>query len=649
MRIVRVNKDNNVNTYGLKLLSLCCACDMVIMNGRVGQDKEIGNLTFHSHMGISTNDYVLCDRATLYKVDDFCVGQPNCFSDHCTISINLKVNIIQKVYNSNEEQCRMYAKWEQDRKDEYVSLISSDYVQQRASVLNDMLATNTDSNILEDAIVELTELIVESGSSHLKQVRNGGEKNLGREQSSSKKGGKWYDDECTKQKEVFQQKQRKYLETGDECDRIQMSVERNVYRKLCRKKKRLFDRMEAQRLVGLSKLDPRAFWREIKKNNKSDKGGLECNFFEHFSELAGKETEIGIEGREEIKQGKLSEEKIDVDELDEEITIQELESTIKELRKDKSAGHDNILNEFIVNASPTIKFLILAIFNNILLTEFFPSVWAVGSIVPIFKKGDNKNPNNYRGITVLSCLGKLFTRLMNNRLSKWAESENRITNSQYGFRKGKSTTDCVFILKGLIDMILSQGNKLYAAFVDYEKAYDYLDRTAVFYKLTKNGVSSKFVNIFKSLYSKIKLNLRGYKSEEYFTSNCGLLQGESTSPLLFSFFVNDLENSLQQDDIGCSILDTCIKFLMFADDTVIISKTKDGLQAGLDSLERYCMKWGLRVNANKTKIVVFRKGGKLKSSEKWTYCGKFLEIVSSFKYLGCILSITGSFKKIWMA
>ena len=84
---------------------------------------------------------------------------------------------------------------------------------------------------------------------------------------------------------------------------------------------------------------------------------------------------------------------------------------------------------------------------------------------------------------------------------------------------------------------------------------------------------------------------------------------------------------------------------MFADDTVIISKTKDGLQADLDSLERYCRKWGLRVNANKTKSVVFRKGGKLKSSEKWTFCGKFLEIVSSFKYLGCVLSLTGSFKK----
>ena len=89
---------------------------------------------------------------------------------------------------------------------------------------------------------------------------------------------------------------------------------------------------------------------------------------------------------------------------------------------------------------------------------------------------------------------------MNSRLSKWAYSESRISNSQYGFRKGKSTTYCVFILKGLIDITLSQGNKLYAAFVDYEKAYDYLDRSAVFYKLSQNDVSSKFVNIFKSVY-----------------------------------------------------------------------------------------------------------------------------------------------------
>ena len=84
---------------------------------------------------------------------------------------------------------------------------------------------------------------------------------------------------------------------------------------------------------------------------------------------------------------------------------------------------------------------------------------------------------------------------------------------------------------------------------------------------------------------------------------------------------------------------------MFADDTVIISKTKDGLQSGLDSLERYCRKWGLRVNTNKTKIVVFRKGGRLKSNGRWTYCGENLEIISSFKYLGSVLTINGSFVK----
>ena len=67
-------------------------------------------------------------------------------------------------------------------------------------------------------------------------------------------------------------------------------------------------------------------------------------------------------------------------------------------------------------------------FNNILHLEYFPYIWLTGNITPIFKKGDKGVANNYRGITVLSCIGKLFTRVMNNRLSKWVEHENKITN-----------------------------------------------------------------------------------------------------------------------------------------------------------------------------------------------------------------------------
>ena len=80
----------------------------------------------------------------------------------------------------------------------------------------------------------------------------------------------------------------------------------------------------------------------------------------------------------------------------------------------------------------------------------FPTAWSDGLLVPIHKKGSLTSPNNYRGITLLSVLGKLFTRTVNNRLDKWAEEYSIYVEAQYGFRKGRSTTDCGFILHAII-------------------------------------------------------------------------------------------------------------------------------------------------------------------------------------------------------
>ena len=414
---------------------------------------------------------------------------------------------------------------------------------------------------------------------------------------------------------------------------------------MCRRKKQEFNRREALRYVDLSRRDPGAFWTEIKKHNKRRTGVPDCDFYGHFSSLADTQSRVGDQVLEEIEieQERITSSGEYIHVLDRTIDMEELEGTIQELRKNKATGEDLILNEFIIHLPLCLKILLLAIFNCILDLEYFPTAWCTGNIIPVFKKGDKYDANNYRGICLLSCMGKLFTRIMNNRLNKWAENETVICDSQYGFRNNRSTTDCIFIMKGLIDILLANGKKMYAVFVDYQKAYDYLDRTAVFYKLSKNGVSSKCVNIFKSMYSKMKLNIRGGVSDQYFMSNCGLLQGESTSPLLFSIFVSDLKDALPDYDIGVNIHDTFIKLLMFADDTVIFSETKEGLQMGLDSLWEYCLKWGLTVNIDKTKIVVFRKGGKLKANDRWNYGGEIIDIVSSFKYLGCTLSTQGSF------
>ena len=89
--------------------------------------------------------------------------------------------------------------------------------------------------------------------------------------------------------------------------------------------------------------------------------------------------------------------------------------------------------------------------------------------VPIHKKGNTNNVDNYRGITLLSTLGKLFTSILNNRLINWAESYYVYIEAQAGFRREMGTTDNIFVLHGLITHLINQGKKLYCAFVDFKK------------------------------------------------------------------------------------------------------------------------------------------------------------------------------------
>ena len=96
---------------------------------------------------------------------------------------------------------------------------------------------------------------------------------------------------------------------------------------------------------------------------------------------------------------------------------------------------------------------------------------------------------------------------------------------------------------------------------------------------------------------------------DFFKSDIGLLHGEVLSPFFFSIFINDIELYLQQNaDAGLTLDQLSIYLLLFADDAVIFSNSVDGLQSSLNNLESYCLKWNLKVNVDKTKIVVFRKG-----------------------------------------
>ena len=108
--------------------------------------------------------------------------------------------------------------------------------------------------------------------------------------------------------------------------------------------------------------------------------------------------------------------------------------------------------------------------------------------------------DNYRAITLSSCMSKLFTSTLNSRIYSWAEQHDKLSDAQFGFRKERSRVDAIFILQNLIQHVLNKNGRLYCAFVDLRKAFDSVYRNVLWLKLFKAGISGKMLRIIKSIY-----------------------------------------------------------------------------------------------------------------------------------------------------
>ena len=128
--------------------------------------------------------------------------------------------------------------------------------------------------------------------------------------------------------------------------------------------------------------------------------------------------------------------------------------------------------------------------------------------MPLHKKGSLDDVSSFRGITLLSTLGKLFTRILNSRLTSWAEEYYIYIETQAGFRAVMSTVDNVSVLHGIINHLLSKGEKLFCAFVDFTKAFAYVVRDAIWYKLIRLGVEGKILNVIMSMYERVKSKVK---------------------------------------------------------------------------------------------------------------------------------------------
>ena len=261
-------------------------------------------------------------------------------------------------------------------------------------------------------------------------------------------------------------------------------------------------------------------------------------------------------------------------------------------------------------------------------------------IVPIYKSGNKDNPDNYRGISLLSVLGKVFAYILNRRLTLWADANNKIAEEQGGFRSGYSTMDNIFVLYAVVQKyLLRKSGKVYVCFVDFRKAFDTINRNILWNVLRKNGIGGRMLHCLQSMYESVNACVRGGAEHlsNFFECPLGVRQGCVLSPTLFSFLINELALEVAQNgDFGIQLTPDVVQILilLFADDVVLTSFCAAGLQRQINCLKTFADNFSMSVNLSKTKVIVFRKGGFLAANERWKYGNEKLEVVNSYKYLG---------------
>jgi hypothetical protein len=315
----------------------------------------------------------------------------------------------------------------------------------------------------------------------------------------------------------------------------------------------------------------------------------------------------------------------------------------------KAPGPDCIPNEFLKNLPYEAVLATAECFSAILETESTPTEWSNSVTVMIHKKGDVMNPNNYRPIALLNTYLKLFTQILHDRIATWALESGILSEAQGGFRKGRGCEDQIFVLNSAVQLALQKkSEKVYALFIDFARAFPSIPHDLLWDKLFSIGLSGKIIRILRHFHHHLTTQIRlpGTLSTPIEITE-GLAQGEVLSPRLFSLYICDIEEILQQFGVsGIEInSDCCIHILLYADDMVVLSNTKLGLQMKIRRLERYFDKNQLVVHLSKTKVIVFRKGGRLPNNTTCRYKGQNIEVVSEYTYLGVPFSSSGLFRK----
>ena len=309
------------------------------------------------------------------------------------------------------------------------------------------------------------------------------------------------------------------------------------------------------------------------------------------------------------------------------------------MRRGKAAGSDMIpgevykLVEHETVANSHLSKSMLSMLNNIYSKGAFPAEWKDCSVVPIFKKGDRLDPNNYRGIALINTLLKVLTKVLAARLQDACRTFNLLKREQVGFVRGE---ECVAQAACLLESCQRRrirGKDTLLCFLDLRKAYDLVPHDRLISKLYKAGLGVRMTKFIEKMYENTYMRVRIGKSlTEAFKYERGVRQGCPTSPLLFDIYINDLLDGIRPVEVPG--LEHGLRGLMFADDTVIIADDYQDLVEKLAAIERWMSMNAMEVNPSKCGVMVIKAKPSEAPIEPIMYNGEIIPIVEKYVYLG---------------
>ncbi|KAI8503757.1 hypothetical protein Bbelb_187280 [Branchiostoma belcheri] len=319
-------------------------------------------------------------------------------------------------------------------------------------------------------------------------------------------------------------------------------------------------------------------------------------------------------------------------------TKTEIKKAIMSLRNGKSAGPDDIPAEALKADVGSSTNILHSLFSRIWEEEQVPQDWREGTLIKLPKKGDIVNCNNYRGIMLLSVPGKVFNRILLERMREAVDAKLR--DEQAGFRKNRSCADQIATLRIIIEQSLEWNSPLYINFIDYEKAFDSIDRNTLWKILRHYGIPEKIISLIQSTYKDMSCRvLHAGQLSESFEVTTGVRQGCLLSPFLFLLVIDWIMKTTttgRRNRIQWTLWSQ-LEDLDFADDLALLSHNHRQMQDKTTTLDTTSNSTGLRISKKKTDVMRINTT----SNTPVTIGGVPVKEAESFVYLGSVVDQQG--------